>query len=100
MIVSLHTNSPQLDTFILTGPDVGDVERVRVRSSGTGLGSAWHLDSIDVVSSATNTQYSFPFKGWIDDKNGLDHFINRDGGAGPTTDLVDYKVTTYTSDIR
>ncbi|GLC44364.1 hypothetical protein PLESTF_000049800 [Pleodorina starrii] len=90
----------QTDTFILTGPDVGEVERVRIRSSGTGLGSAWHLDVIDVVSSATNTQYSFPFRGWIDEKNGLDHTINRDGGSGPSTDLVEYRITTYTSDIR
>ncbi|PNH12713.1 Lipoxygenase y domain-containing protein 1 [Tetrabaena socialis] len=89
-----------IDTFILTGPDVGELERVRVRSSGTGLGAAWHLDTIDVVSSATNTQYAFPFRGWIDDKNGLDHTINRDGLDGPTTDLVEYRVTTYTSDIR
>ncbi|GFR41097.1 hypothetical protein Agub_g1741 [Astrephomene gubernaculifera] len=88
------------DTFILTGPDVGELERIRVRSSGSGLGAAWHLEQVDVVSSATNTQYSFPFRGWLDDKNGLDHVINRDGGAGPTTDLVEYRVTTFTSDIR
>jgi hypothetical protein len=89
-------------------------------------------DRIDIISSATNTQYAFPFKGWVDTKNGaralckrsspglprallrkgqlicgrsraplsrpgLDHFINRDGGTGPTTDLVDYRVTTYVS---
>ncbi|KAG2499991.1 hypothetical protein HYH03_002273 [Edaphochlamys debaryana] len=90
----------QTDTFILTGPDVGEVERIRVRSSGTGLGAAWHLDKIDVMSSATGNQYSFPFRGWVDEKNGLDHYINRDGGTGPTTDLVDYKVSVYTSDIR
>ncbi|KAG2450199.1 hypothetical protein HYH02_000301 [Chlamydomonas schloesseri] len=89
-----------LDTFILKGRDVGEPERIRVRSSGTGMGSAWHLEKIDIVSSATNQQYSFPFKGWIDDKHGLDHFINRDGGAGPTTELIDYRITTYTSDIR
>lgn len=90
----------QLDTFILTGPDIGEVERVRVRSSGTGLGAAWHLERIDVVSSATNTQYAFPFGQWVDAKNGLEHFINVDGGAGPTTDLVDYRVAVYTSDMR
>ncbi len=90
----------QTDTFILTGRDVGEVERVKVRSSGTGLGAAWHLDRIDVVSSATNAQYGFPFRGWVDDKHGLEHFINRDGGAGPTTDLVDYRISVYTSDIR
>ncbi|KXZ56858.1 hypothetical protein GPECTOR_1g774 [Gonium pectorale] len=88
------------DTFILTGSDVGELERVRVRSSGTGIGAAWHLDKIDVVSSATNTQYSFPFRDWIDEKHGLDHTINVDGGTGPTTDLVEYRVSTYTSDIR
>lgn len=52
----------QTDTFVLQGPDVGDIERIRVRSSGTGLGAAWHLDCMDILSSATGQQYNFPFK--------------------------------------
>jgi hypothetical protein len=33
----------QVDTFIFKSPDVGEPDRVKIRSSGTGLGAAWHL---------------------------------------------------------
>ena len=45
---------PQVDQFILTGPNIGDPERVKIRSSNTGLGAAWHFEYIDIISSATN----------------------------------------------
>lgn len=36
----------------------------------------------------------------IDDKNGLQHVIWKDGVQGTIDPLVDYRVTVYTSDIR
>lgn len=48
VLVTLHGLPPhlplqrnQLDTFILTGADVGDMDRIKIRSSGGGLGAAW-----------------------------------------------------------
>ena len=90
----------QLDTFILKSPDVGEPDHIRIRSDGGGLGSAWHLEKIDIISSATNTSYCFPFNNWIDDKNGLEHIIWRDGVQGTSMPMQEYRVTVYTSDIR
>lgn len=46
------------------GRDIGEISKVKVRSSGTGLGAAWHLSHIDVISSVNNTTYHFPFNNW------------------------------------
>ena len=48
----------------MQGPDVGELDRVKVRSSGSGLGAAWHLQQVDVMSSATGNSYHFPFNNW------------------------------------
>ena len=44
----LYTPPPtlQTDTFILKGPDVGEPEYIRIRSSGTGMGAPWHLAQV------------------------------------------------------
>ena len=34
---------------------------------------------MEVLSSANSQSYVFPFNNWIDDKNGLDHIVYRDG---------------------
>lgn len=90
----------QIDTFILTGNDVGEPDRIHIRSSNTGLGAAWALDRVDIISSATNQTYNFPFGKWVDAKNGLAHTIFRDGVVVASTDEVDYRIAVYTSDVR
>ncbi len=60
----LHQNNferNQLDTFIIKGPDVGDPDRIKLRSDNSGVGPAWHLQHVDIVSSATNQTYHFPY---------------------------------------
>ena len=37
---------PQTDTFVIKGPNVGELDRIRIRSSGSGLGAAWHLAQV------------------------------------------------------
>ena len=44
--------------------DLGDIQRVRVRTDARGLGAAWHLSHVGVVSSATNTTCRFSFNNW------------------------------------
>lgn len=49
------------DTFFITAPNVGTIQRLKVRSSGGGLGAAWHLSQIEVASSATGELLTFPY---------------------------------------
>jgi hypothetical protein len=55
---------------------------------------------VDIISSATGQTYSFPFNNWIDEKNGLDHIIYRDGVQGAVVPLQEYRIVVYTSDVR
>ena len=92
------------DIFVVTAPNVGALQWVKVKSTGSGLGAPWHLDRI-IVTSLTES-LPFPFRNWIDKKNGLEHTIwpDRDGDGmgdvGVLGDRVKYLVTTHTSDIR
>ncbi|KAG1672531.1 hypothetical protein FOA52_002840, partial [Chlamydomonas sp. UWO 241] len=90
----------KLDHFVIKGPDVGEPDRIKIRSDGSGLGDAWHLEKIDVISSATNQSYAFLFANWIDKEHGLEHYIYRDGVQGSASALQDYKISVYTSDVR
>jgi hypothetical protein len=39
-----------VDVFNIEQEDVGKLTRMKVRSDGKGMGAAWHLDIITVVS--------------------------------------------------
>jgi hypothetical protein len=43
---------------------VGDIDRIKIRSDNSGLGPAWHLQQVDILSSATNQSYHFPYSNW------------------------------------
>lgn len=96
----------QVDNFIITSGNIGAIQKIKIRSSGSGLGAAWHLNKIEVQSTATGEKLVFPFGKWVDEKNGLEHVLwpDRDGDGIPDptadADLVKYKVSVYTSDIR
>lgn len=57
-------------------------------------------------STATGEKLVFPFAKWVDEKNGVEHILwpDRDGDGvadvGVDGDMVKYRVTVYTSDIR
>ena len=65
-------NPLQTDVFFLTSPNVGLMRRVKVKSSGSGLGAAWHLARVVVTSSATGETLTFPHNNWIDKEHGLE----------------------------
>ncbi|GIL99379.1 hypothetical protein Vretimale_4546 [Volvox reticuliferus] len=78
----------QVSTFVFTAADVGEVERLRVRMRTQGTSSAspsWHLDAIQVASSATGTRYRFPHCGWVDNVLGRECVLYCKGTA-PDTD--------------
>jgi hypothetical protein len=97
----------QLDTFFFSCHDVGQPQSLRIRTSSSGLGSAWHLASVTVTNMSTGASAVFPHGDWLDAAKGSASLLlypDRDGGgrgdvgAGPA--LLEYTVRTYTSDIR
>lgn len=36
----------QVDNFIVTSGNIGEIQKIKIRSSNTGLGSAWHLNKV------------------------------------------------------
>jgi len=62
----------QTDKFFLVSPNVGLMHKIKIRSSGTGLGAPWHLARVMVTSSATGETLPFPYNNWIDKEHGLE----------------------------
>ena len=65
----------QTDVFIITSPNVGMMQKIKIKSSGSGLGAAWHLARVVVTSTATGETLPFPFNNWIDKEHGLERVI-------------------------
>jgi len=96
----------KVDTFFITAPDVGEMQSLRLTSDGKHMGTAWHLDHVEVHNSKTNESLTFPFGNWFDNEHGLTHLLypDRDGDGvadkGPVADTKDYRVSVYTTDVR
>ena len=57
----LHTSRcvccrTQLDTFVIKGTDIGDVQRIVIWHDDSGLGSDWHLQQVDVFNPSTQVR--------------------------------------------
>ena len=103
----IHRPFSQTDVFIITSPNVGMMQKIKLRSSGSGLGAAWHLARVTITSTATGETLPFPYNNWIDKEHGLEKIIwpDRDGDGVGDVDAslagaVKYIVNVYTSDIR
>lgn len=48
---------------------------------GSGLGAAWHLDSIVVTNMVTQATARFEYKDWFDNKKGWSHTLYSGQGA-------------------
>jgi hypothetical protein len=88
----------------LQGIDIGSISHVRVCSSGTGLGPAWHLASVTVTHTGSGQEMAFKHGGWLDQQHGLEVLLWPVGSlqaaqAAPPPD-VEYQVEVHTSDVR
>lgn len=104
MLIPLTPSSPgyaQVDTFFITAPDVGEMQSLRLTSDGKHMGTAWHLDHVEVHNSKTNESLTFPFGNWFDNEHGLTHLLypDRDGdGVADKGPVADTKVCNPRSD--
>ena len=62
----------QTDVFFLTSPNVGLMHKIKVKSSNSGLGAAWHLAKVTITSSASGETLTFPYNNWFDKEHGLE----------------------------
>ncbi|GFH09790.1 uncharacterized protein HaLaN_04999, partial [Haematococcus lacustris] len=87
------------DVFNITAEDVGPLRSMKVSSDDKGLGSAWHLDIVTVVSSAKpSVKYWFYCGQWLSQEHGLDKTLRAEL-SDPRPNLPTYTITTHTSDI-
>jgi len=88
------------DKFFIQCADIADITRIVVASDNGGLFPGWHLDNIEVHDVARDTSVVFPCNSWFDGKRDPMSLQRTLLPAGRQAGLVDYKVCTYTSDMR
>ncbi|EFJ41913.1 hypothetical protein VOLCADRAFT_97998 [Volvox carteri f. nagariensis] len=74
----------EVSTFVFTAVDVGEVERLRLRlrnQASGGTTPSWHLEAVQVASSASGTRYHFPHSGWVDNVLGRECVLYCKGTA-------------------
>jgi hypothetical protein len=86
------------DTFTLTLPDLGKITKVRITQDGTGLGSAWLLESVKIHDHQTQLDIDFVCSRWLNDKEGL--WVDLQPGGEPPAKPLTYKIMTYTGGCR
>ncbi|KAF5404278.1 hypothetical protein PHET_02377 [Paragonimus heterotremus] len=63
-----HTNkfeAGSTDIFSLTGPDIGELQKLRIWHDGTGPGSSWFLDRVLVTVPHLGLSYEFAANRWL-----------------------------------
>jgi len=88
------------DKFFIQCVDLAELSRVVVASDNGGLFPAWHLADIEVHDVARDTSVVFPCNAWFDGKRDPMSLQRTLLPASKQAALTDYKVVTYTSDLR
>jgi len=50
---------------------VGEATQIVIRQDGSGIGSDWLLDRVEVCDEATGEYWNFPCNAWLDKGKGL-----------------------------
>lgn len=93
------------DTVLIECGSLGELQGLVVRTDHRLAGSDWHLDHIRVTDMLTGKQWGFPFRDWLNKKNGFraELMPDRDGdgfGDAGTLKLIEYQVSVVTSSQR
>ncbi len=94
-----------MDTFFITAPDLGQLVRANVRSSGSGPGADWHLAGLK-VQGGSGPAASFPCNSWLGAGHGLERLLLPDvdgdgkGDEVAGAPLVAYTIAVFTTDVR
>ncbi|GLC54185.1 hypothetical protein PLESTB_000832700 [Pleodorina starrii] len=106
----LHLDNPAAfergatDTFMLDGPELGQLLALRVTCDGSGMRPLWHLDHIDVWSDLAAEEdpdkaVYFPCRSWFDKDSG---FVKELYPSRRTLDVVkiSYTLRVFTGDLK
>ena len=90
------------DTFTFKCKNLGHVERCSIGHDNSGLGAAWHLDSVEILSVNTMDEVRFVNRGWLSLKEPpyQTRVILLPAGSSREDTLCTYRIRVSTSDIR
>eukprot|EP00047_Mylnosiga_fluctuans_P014195 m.36272 g.36272 ORF g.36272 m.36272 type:complete len:2392 (+) comp5381_c0_seq2:48-7223(+) len=93
-----------IDIFKLEAVDIGELKKIRVLQDGSGVGSDWFLDTVEVEVASLGKKYHFKCGRWFS-KSRDDGMLERD--LLPDADTLEaveakvpYEVQVQTSDVK
>ncbi len=82
-------HGPAYVALQITAPEVDPLVKVRIGHDDSGMGSAWHLDYVEITNKGTGKRFMFPCNKWFS-KSKDDFQIERDlFEAGTVVSLQD-----------
>jgi len=90
------------DVFTVKCKNLGVIERCIIGHDNSGIGAAWHLDSVEVLSVSTMQEVVFPHRGWLSLKEPpyKTRVVLLPADQNCQDLLCNYRIKVSTSDIR
>ena len=90
------------DAFTFKCKNLGVIERCIIGHDNSGIGAAWHLDSVEVLSVDTMQEITFPHRGWLSLKEPpyKTRVVLLPADQNRQDLLCNYRIKVATSDIR
>ena len=88
----------KIDVFNIDGIDLGEITKATLRQDGSGFGSAWHVNQLEVKHTTARQTYSYSVNQWLDKSNG--NVLELTPGDNQGKRQHKYKVLVRTSDMR
>jgi len=90
------------DVFTFKCKNLGVIERCIIGHDNSGIGAAWHLDSVEVLSVDTMQEITFPHRGWLSLKEPpyKTRVVLLPADQNRQDLLCNYRIKVATSDIR
>ncbi|DBB10366.1 TPA: hypothetical protein ACH3X3_001925 [Trebouxia sp. C0006] len=89
------------DELALRLRHMGQLHELHIWHNGSGPATAWHLSLIIVADETNGERWFFPCEEWLDREKGTSRVLPAQlEDPCHASDMVDYQVVTYTSDLR
>ena len=88
-----------VDEFQIKTVALDPISKIRLGSDNAGLGSAWKVDTVEVVNMGTGRKYFYNVDAWFSKKDGLEKDLVATDPAN-VGKKHKYRVVVHTSDLR